>query len=95
MRTHSNMNQRFSEVLSEFGLKVSDYDQSVFYQIQPFVVVLVYVDDWLIVAENVAEIDKILNQIKSKFKIRELDVTSPLGLRVNGTFFYGLGGLHH
>lgn len=75
-------NKRFSNVLSDLGLQVSKYDQSVFYQLNPLVIVIVYVDDGLILSREDTEIVRVLDELKSQFKMRELEVNVYRGLQI-------------
>ena len=65
--------QRLNSFLTGSGLSSSRYDQSVCYQHNPRIYVIVYVDDGLIFARTENDINSVLAKLSSQFKLREFD----------------------
>lgn len=68
--------------MTDYGLKISEYDASIFYRLDSYLIVIVYVDDGLIMAENEEHIDDLLVQLKERFEMREMDVTVYRGVEI-------------
>jgi hypothetical protein len=75
-------NFRFREVLEKLGLVMSKYDSSIFYQLEPIIIVIIYVDDGLVFARHEGDIDGVMNRLRQEFKMRELEVRVYRGLEI-------------
>lgn len=75
-------NEKFTQFMSDYGLKVCQYDRSIFYRLDSILIVIVYVDDGLIIALSEADIIELLAELRSKFEMREMEVSTYRGLQV-------------
>lgn len=75
-------NERFRKFMVNLGLQMSNYDNSVFYQLQPILIVIVYVDDGVIFAENETDITRILSELENEFEMRKLEVNIYRGIQI-------------
>lgn len=75
-------NEKFSSFMKNSGLEMSKYDNSVFYQMEPLLIIIVYVDDGLIFARDESSIVKMLEKLKDKFEMREMDVNVYRGIEI-------------
>ena len=66
-----NWNQKLVSVLKEFNLKQLQTDPCMFVDTKNKLLVVIYVDDGLIAAEDNGKIKKLLNHLKNKFEIKE------------------------
>ena len=77
-------NKEFSNFLLSLNLKESCYDRCVYYRIKPtYLIIVIYVDDGLIFAPDIKEIDKVLFELKNRFEVHEADSTVFLGFQIS------------
>ena len=55
---------RFREIMTQVGLKRSDFDHAIFYCTDPFIVIFIHVDDMTLVTLTLA----VMEQLKKKIK---------------------------
>lgn len=76
-------NKEFSNFLKSLKLKESKFDRCVYFRSKPdYLLLVIYVDDGLIFAENTREIDKILRDLKNRFEVHEADSSVFLGFQI-------------
>lgn len=75
-------NHRFNQVLSNLGLQNSKYDNSLFFSLEPLMVIIIYVDDGLIIAEDDDHILNVLRKLENEFEMREMEVNTYRGLQI-------------
>lgn len=73
---------KFTSFLLEIGLDTSSENHCVFSRREPLVIVVVYVDDGIIFARRQSDIDKIMTQLKSRFEVHIMDVSTFLGFQI-------------
>jgi hypothetical protein len=78
-------NTRFNDFMKTIGLSQSNYDASVFYRTDPYAIVLVYVDDGLVVSNDMTWIDMFMAKLQIEFKVRILDLDHYRGLEIMKT----------
>ena len=76
-------NKRFSDFLQGVDLKTLENDDCIFYRKNPLLIVAIYVDDGIILAEEQGQIDIILNQLRDEFDIHIEDVNTYLGFQID------------
>lgn len=77
-------NKEFSNFLQGLKLEVSTHDRCVYYRTKPSILIIViYVDDGLIFAQNLDEINIILKELHERFEVHEADSTVFLGFQIN------------
>lgn len=77
-------NKEFSNFLKERNLQESQHDRCIFYRTKPTkIFIAIYVDDGLIFAEKESEIDSILNELKRRFEIHEVETPIFLGFQID------------
>lgn len=57
---------QFREIMTQVGMKRSDFDHAVFYCIDPFCIIFIYVDDMTLIAKTLAVLEK-LKKIKGYY----------------------------
>lgn len=75
-------NEKFASFMKSVDFNMSTYDNSVFYKWNPFLIVIVYVDDGLIFGRHESDINDMLEQLQNRFEIRELEVNVYRGLEI-------------
>lgn len=74
--------KRFTQFTSGYGLLMNDYDNSVFYRLDRLLIVMVYVDDGLIIAQEESDIVDLLHELKLMFEMHEMEVTIYRGVEI-------------
>lgn len=74
--------QKFTDFLLQLKLRASTEDKCVFFRSKPLVIVCIYVDDGIVLAKEQSDIDHILTQLKQRFEIHIMDVSTFLGFQV-------------
>jgi len=69
--------------MMDAGFSISHYDGSVYYQHNPFVAVIVYVDDGIIFAAVKDDITNLLNKMSMQFKLRDMELSVYRGLEMS------------
>ena len=54
---------RFREIMTQLGLKRSDFDHAVFYCTNPFAIIFIHVDDMTLVTKTLAIMEKLKKDI--------------------------------
>lgn len=75
-------NKRFDDALKQMGLKSSKYDNCVYYKFDPILIIAIYVDDGLVLAENQSTIDKTMDLLKREFEMTKTEVSTFLGFQI-------------
>lgn len=76
-------NKEFSNFLSSLNLQVSEHDRCIYYRLKPArLIIAIYVDDGIIFAERKSDIDSVMTQLKKRFDIHEVDLSSFLGFQI-------------
>jgi len=77
-------NQKFTSMLAQFNMKPLSCDQSVYVCQKPEPIYLaLYVDDGLVFAKHQATIDKLLECLKSHFKVKVINSRCFLGIEIH------------
>ena len=76
-------NNRFSQFMMDAGFTISHYDGSVYYQHDPFVAVIVYVDDGIIFAAVYDDITSLLSKMDKQFRLRDMELSVYRGLEIS------------
>ena len=76
-------NEYFSEFIKKLGFKTADYDNSIFFRLNPLTFIMVYVDDGLIISKCESDINCILKELHREFQMREMDVNKYRGLQID------------
>lgn len=74
--------KKFTDFLKEQGLKTSLDDRCVFYRLDPFLILLIYVDDGLTFAHDQKHIDDLLSKLGARFEMRTMALSSFLGFQI-------------
>ena len=56
--------QKFREIMTQVGLKRSDFDHAVFYRTDPLIIIFIHVDDMTLVTLTLAIIEMLKQKIK-------------------------------
>lgn len=75
-------NEKFTSFMTSLNFNISNYDNSVFYRLNPTVIIIIYVDDGLIFAPNEKDINDIMEKLQERFEIRVMDVGLYRGLEI-------------
>lgn len=75
-------NEKFTPFMKGLGFNMSNYDNSVFFTLDPLVILIIYVDDGLIFAHDDSIIAVLLRKLQDQFEIRELEVNVYRGLEI-------------
>jgi len=75
-------NLKFKEFLKDVGLIEAYNDASIFYRKEPLLILSIYVDDGLILARHREQIDLILEQMKERFEIHTVSLSTYLGFQI-------------
>ena len=75
-------NLTFDAFLRSLDLQVSKFDSCIYYQLSPIIIIIIYVDDGVICAEDAKDADRILKLLEQRSEIRELDLTQYRGLQI-------------
>lgn len=76
-------NKKFSDFLISIGMKESAFDHCIYYKTEPSrIYIAIYVDDGVIFADNIKDIEYVINELKKRFDIHEVDATSFLGFQI-------------
>lgn len=73
---------RFTAFLKKLGLTQSSFDSSLFFKLDPLLIIIVYVDDGLIFAQSDEAIEQVLSEMEREFQMRQMDVTLYRGLEI-------------
>ena len=74
--------RKFSDFLLTMKLKNSIEDRCVFYRKEPFLALIIYVDDGVIFAQNPAEADNLVDQLSKRFELHSMELATFLGFQI-------------
>ena len=60
---------RFREIMTQCGLKRSDFDHAVFYRTDPLIIIFIHVDDMTLVTLTLAVLEKLKKKIKELIEV--------------------------
>ena len=60
---------RFREIMTQIGLKRSDFDHAVFYRTDPFIVIFIHVNDMTLVTLTLVIMEKLKKKIKDIIEV--------------------------
>ena len=75
-------NIKFTNFLKEMNLAVSEHDSCIFYRKDPLLIIGIYVDDGIMLAENQEEIQKVMSQLRKRFEVHSVGSSAFLGFQI-------------
>ena len=75
-------NKTFDMFLKSLDLQASVNDNCIYYRVAPIVIIIIYVDDGLVCAEREEDAQAIMQQLESRFEIRELQLSQYRGIQI-------------
>lgn len=73
---------KFRSFLAEINLTQSEHDGCVFYSEDLSIIIAIYVDDGLILANNSGAINKVIAMLKSRFEVHTMELDTFLGFQI-------------
>ena len=74
--------RKFSEFLLETSLVVSSEDRCVFYKLDPFLALVIYVDDGILFARHPKDADELIDKLSKRFELHNMALSTFLGSQV-------------
>ena len=74
--------RKFSEFLLETSLVISSEDRCVFYKLDPFLALVIYVDDGILFARQPKDADELIDKLSKRFELHNMALSTFLGFQV-------------
>ena len=74
--------RKFTQFLLDMKLSISSEDRCVFYKFDPFLVLIIYVDDGVVFAERQKDADDLVDNLSKRFKLHSMQLTTFLGFQI-------------
>lgn len=75
-------NKKFHDTLKNLNLRVSDFDDCIYYRKEPLLIIAIYVDDGIILSRDEQEIDKTMDLLRRSFEMTSTDLNTFLGFQI-------------
>lgn len=75
-------NKKFSDFLKAVNLRCLENDECIFYRKDPLLIIAIYVDDGIVFARNMNDVEQILKELKQEFEIHVVDSNAYLGFQI-------------
>lgn len=72
-------NKRFTQFMKNQRLNQSSHEECIFYRTNPFVIIIIYVDDGIIFARDEHEIKSLITKLKNEFEMNDIETNTFLG----------------